>query len=187
MLILCPLRLIFSSMVASAASDLSTRTSSRSDRIEPNRKQESPTARASIDCFGLSKSARKIRGLESANVLDFDVFFLSLFLEGRLTTDAGFICEVAERLSEPTSYLSANIVRSVWNAAPKSLGVWVLRRGGQQQHAAIVCAGFGVLTVAKNRAKARVDVTLTDSENQHPFQPSTYQGATVGLSPLRIR
>jgi NADH dehydrogenase FAD-containing subunit len=42
-------------------------------------------------------------------------------------------------------------------------------------------------TDAKNRAKARVDITLIDRENQHPFQPSLYQVATAGLSPFRIR
>lgn len=58
---------------------------------------------------------------------------------------------------------------------------------GQQPHAAIVCADFGGLTVAKNRAKIPMGVTLNDRENRHLFQPPQYQVETAGLPPLRIR
>jgi hypothetical protein len=58
---------------------------------------------------------------------------------------------------------------------------------GQQPHAAIVCAGFGGLTVAKNRAKIPMGVTLNDRENRHLFQPPQYQVTMTGPPPLRIR
>jgi len=47
-------------------------------------------------------------------------------------------------------------------------------------------AGFAGLTVAKQLAKASVDITLIDRENHHLFQPLLYQVATAGLSPADI-
>jgi NADH:ubiquinone reductase (H+-translocating) len=50
----------------------------------------------------------------------------------------------------------------------------------------IVGAGFGGLTVARELAKAPVDVTVVDRRNFHLFQPLLYQVATAGLNPSDI-
>lgn len=50
----------------------------------------------------------------------------------------------------------------------------------------IVGAGFGGLTVARDLAKADVDVTVIDRHNYHCFQPLLYQVATAELSPADI-
>src|SRR5687767_15842921 len=50
----------------------------------------------------------------------------------------------------------------------------------------IVGAGFGGLTVARELARAPVDVTVVDRRNFHLFQPLLYQVATASLSPADI-
>lgn len=57
----------------------------------------------------------------------------------------------------------------------------------QERHKVVVVGGgFGGLYVAKNLAKADVDVTLIDKRNFHLFQPLLYQVATGTLSPADI-
>src|SRR5687767_15078854 len=57
---------------------------------------------------------------------------------------------------------------------------------GTPQRVLIVGAGFGGLTVARELAKAAVDVTVVDRRNFHLFQPLLYQVATAGLNPSDI-
>ena len=55
-----------------------------------------------------------------------------------------------------------------------------------QPRVVIVGAGFGGLQAAKSLAKAKVKVTIIDTNNFHLFQPMLYQVATAGLSPADI-
>lgn len=50
----------------------------------------------------------------------------------------------------------------------------------------IIGAGFGGLTVAKELAKKKFEITLIDKTNHHLFQPLLYQVATAALSPADI-
>src|SRR6266542_6636978 len=50
----------------------------------------------------------------------------------------------------------------------------------------VVGAGFGGLSVARNLARADVDVLLLDRNNYHGFWPLLYQVATAGLEPEAI-
>jgi NADH dehydrogenase len=54
------------------------------------------------------------------------------------------------------------------------------------QKVLIVGAGFGGLTVARELAKAPLDITVVDRRNFHLFQPLLYQVATAGLNPSDI-
>jgi NADH dehydrogenase len=60
------------------------------------------------------------------------------------------------------------------------------RMGEHRSRVLIVGAGFGGLTVARQLAKAPVDVTVVDRRNFHLFQPLLYQVATAGLNPSDI-
>src|SRR5262245_24475574 len=51
---------------------------------------------------------------------------------------------------------------------------------------AIIGAGFGGLSAAKQLAGESFDVTVVDQHNYHLFQPLLYQVATAALSPADI-
>lgn len=57
---------------------------------------------------------------------------------------------------------------------------------GKRPRVAIVGAGFGGLSAARELARHEVEVVLIDKQNHHLFQPLLYQVATAGLSPADI-